>query len=193
MGFLELLRFSFSSLFYGVIATAATMTILFFLLKSLSNGITRSIAFYVTGVVLALLLVSNFSLLIGAAQAKSYTKAMEITLSQLIENCSGVVSTNESQQIFDILVDKYPLLGNYLQVADFGGNDISDLPQLMSTTIRKELNSFIWSRVWWSLGFIVLACVIAMLFDKGGRSRTTYQSFDDDPFSDTGYVGNNEF
>ena len=166
MGFFDLLRFSFSSLFYGVIATASIMAILFFILKTLSEGIVRSIPFYITGVILFILLTSNLMLLIGARQVQSTTESMELYLRQMTEGYQGIVSTNESQQVFDSLVEEFPLLGDYLQLADFGGNDISELPTLMSECIREEMSSFIWNRVWWIIGSIVVACVIAVCFEN---------------------------
>ncbi|MGM9798800.1 MAG: hypothetical protein ACI3ZY_14720 [Parabacteroides sp.] len=166
MGFFDLLRFSFSSLFYGVIATASIMAILFFILKTLSEGIVRSIPFYITGVILFILLTSNLTLLIGARQVQSTTESMELYLRQMTEGYQGIVSTNESQQVFDSLVEEFPLLGDYLQLADFGGNDISELPTLMSECIREEMSSFIWNRVWWIIGSIVVACVIAVCFEN---------------------------
>ena len=166
MGLFDLLQFSFSSLFYGVIATAAIMAILYFLLKLLSEGIVRSIPFYITGVILFILLSSNLTLLIGARQVQSATESMELYLRQMTEGYHGVVSTNDIQRIFDSLVEEYPLLGDYLQLADFGGNDISELPTLMSQGIREEMSSFIWGRVWWIIVSIVLACFIAICFEK---------------------------
>lgn len=170
--FFSLLSTGVSCVFYGIIATAAIMAILYFVLKSLSQGIVKSIPFYITGVILAFLLTCNLSIVIGAFQVKETTEAMEVSLRQLSETVSGVVNANESQEIFDFLVDQYPLLGNYLQLADFSGNNVTDLVFAMPQEVRSEMNDVIWSNLLWALVYIVIACLVVMIFDKGqGRKR----------------------
>ena len=77
--FFSLLTTAFSCIFYGVITTAVIMSILYFVLKSLSKGIVQSFPFYITGLILAFLLICNLSVLIGAFQVKSTTEAMELS------------------------------------------------------------------------------------------------------------------
>jgi hypothetical protein len=172
--FFSLLGTGISCIFYGIIATAVIMSILYFILKSLSKGIVKSIPFYITGVILAFLLTCNFSITIGAFQVKASAEAMEMSLRQLTERMSGVVNANESQAIFDVLTDEYPMLGNYLQIADFSGNHVDDLALAIPNEVRNEMNDIIWSNLLWTLGYIVMACIVVMIFDKGqGRQAMT--------------------
>ena len=175
--FFSLLSTGISCIFYGIITTAAIMAILYFILKSLSQGIVKSIPFYITGVILAFLLICNFSIAIGAWQVKESTESMELSLRQFAEQASGVVNASESQAIFDMLVDDYPMLGNYLQLADFSGNHVADLIFAMPQEIRSEMNDVIWSNLLWTLGYIVVACIIAMVFDKG-KGRKAMADYD---------------
>ena len=176
--FFSLLGTGISCIFYGIIATAVIMSILYFILKSLSKGIVKSIPFYITGVILAFLLICNFSIAIGAYQVKDSTDAMGLSLKQLTENAYGFVNANESQAVFDILIDEYPMLGNYLQIADFSGNHVSDLAMAIPQVVRKEMNDVIWSNILWALGYIVMACVVVMIFDKG-KGRKAITDYDD--------------
>lgn len=171
--FFSLLETGVSCVFYGIIVTAVIMSILYFILKSLSKGIVKSIPFYITGVILAILLVCKFSVVIGAFWVKDSTSSMELSLKQLTENAYGVVNVNESQAIFDMLIDDYPMLGNYLQLADFSGNHVVDLAFAMPQEVRSEMNDVIWSNLLWALGYIVVACVVVMIFDKGMYSQKT--------------------
>ena len=175
--FLSLLATGISCIFYGIIATAVIMSILYFILKSLSQGIVKSIPFYLTGVILALLLICNFSIAIGACKIKESTDAMELSLRQFTEQISGVVNASESQAIFDMLKDDYPMLGDYLQLADFNGNHVADLAFMIPQEIRIEMNSVIWSKLLWALGYIVVACIVAMIFDKG-KGRKAMADYD---------------
>ena len=53
------------------------------------------------------------------------------------------------------------------------GNAVSDLAESIHETMSDYLNSYIWHRVWWILGMIVVACVIVMLFDRGDNSTSS--------------------
>lgn len=154
------------------------MSVLYFILKSLSKGIVKSIPFYITGVILAFLLICNFSIVVGASQVKQSTEAMEMTLHQLSEQVSGIVNASQSQEIFNFLVDEYPMLGSYLQVADFSGNHVADLALAMPEEVRKEMNDVIWSNLLWALVYIVVACVVVMIFDRG-QGRKVVVNYDD--------------
>ena len=60
MNFFLLLTDAFSCFLYGIVVTAVIMVILYFVLKTLSQGIVRTPVFYITGVVLAVLLQEYF-------------------------------------------------------------------------------------------------------------------------------------
>ncbi|MBE6259701.1 MAG: hypothetical protein E7107_02585 [Prevotella sp.] len=168
MAFFSLFTTAFSSVFYGVIVTAVIMAILYVILKTLSQGIVQSLPFYVTGVVLAILLVIQLSLMIGAFQAKESADSAEIYLSQLLEGSYGTVSAQDSQRVLDTITEEFPLIGTYFGVANFSGHDVSELSSSMHETMIGYLNSYIWHRVWWILGMIIVACFMVMLFDKRG-------------------------
>lgn len=166
MTFISLITTAFSSVFYGVIVTAVIMAILYVLLKMLNDGIVQSIPFYVTGVVLAILLIIQCSLMIGAIQAKDTTEAVEIYLSQMVEGNYGTVSAQDSQKVMDAITENFPIIGSFIDIADFSGHDISNLPKVMRNSMEEFLSSYIWHRVWWILGIIATACLIAICFRK---------------------------
>ena len=171
MTFYSLFTTAFSSIFYGVIVTAVIMALLYVLLKTLSEGIVKTPVFFVTGVVLAILLIIQSSLMIGAIHAKDAVDSAEIYLNQLLENSYGTVGAQDSQKILDAVTEEYPIIGSYIGVANFSGNDVTNLAESMHETMISYLNSYIWNRVWWILGMIVVACLVVMMFDK--RSPTT--------------------
>ncbi len=170
MNFFLLLTDAFSCFLYGIVVTAVIMVILYFVLKTLSQGIVRTPVFYITGVVLAVLLLIQTSLMIGAIQAKDAVDSALIYMNQLLENYSGIVGANDSQQILDAVTEEFPIIGVYLNLADFSGNAVSDLAESIHETMSDYLNSYIWHRVWWILGMIVVACVIVILFEKNSLS-----------------------
>lgn len=154
------------SIFYGIIVTIVVMAILYVILKSVSKSIVHTPVFYITGVILAILLVTQFSLMIGAIQAKEETHSAEIYLHQVLENKWGTVGAQDSQQIMDAITEKFPIIGTYIDIADFSGHDISEIPKIMHDLMIDYLNSYIWHRVWWCLGIIFTASMIVMLYDR---------------------------
>ena len=167
MTFFSLITTAFSSIFYGVIVTAVIMAILYVVLKSLSKGIVQT------------------SLMIGAIQAKDAADSAEIYLNQLLEDRYGTVGAQDSQRVLDAVTDEYPVIGTFFGVADFSGHDVSDLAKSMHETMIDHLNSYIWHRVWWILGIIVVACVIAVCFEKKGSNRTSTYYSDFERYTDS--------
>ena len=175
MMFFSLIGTAFSSIFYGVIITAAIMAILYVVLKSINDGIVRSIPFFATGVILAVLLVIQCTLMVGAIQAKGSIEAANIYLTQLLEGYSGTIGAQDSQEIFDKVTEQFPLFGTFIGYTDFSGHEISELPEVMTSTINDFFTSYIWHRVLWILGFILIGCFIPMLYDKRS-AKTTMRS-----------------
>lgn len=188
--YLSLINTAFSSIFYGIMATVIVMAILYALLSAISRNIVRSIPFYVTGIILAVLLSIQFSLMIGAFQAKYSVDAVNIYLNQLVENNEGIIGAQDSQTIFDRVTEEFPIIGSFVGYADFSGHEISELPNVLCTTINDYFITFIWHRVGWIVGFIVVGCLIPILlydkrdFNKRGRAgkkitRRSHASYDD--------------
>lgn len=166
MTFLSLLETAFTSILNGMVITAAIMAILYFVLKIISRNMVRTPIFFITGIVVALLLIVQISLMVGAIQAKGATDSAKIYLTQMLENSSGTVNAQESQVVMDKLTKSYPIIGVYLNLADFSGHDYSDLADSMYETMNSYLGSYIWHRVLWSLGIIIVGCLIVMMYDK---------------------------
>lgn len=179
MIFFSLLTTAFSSIFYGVIVTAVVMAILYAVLKALSKEIVQTPVFFVTGVVLAILLIVQFSLMIGAIQAKDAADSAEIYLNQLLEDNIGTIGARDSQRVLDAVTDEFPILGTYFGVANFSGHETSKLPESMHSTMISILNSYIWQRVWWIIGIIIVACIIAVCFEKKEYKDSNFGNYPD--------------
>lgn len=164
--FFSLLFESFSCIFYGVVLTAFIMATLFFLLKGLSNGVYRSVSFYITGVILAILLSINTTVIIGAFSVKNQTESMYLWLKQQLNGMEGFADIENSQLIGEKLNDNFPMLGCFFNLFDMSGYAISELPDVFCEMINSELNSIIINKILWSVGFIVAAMLVALYFAK---------------------------
>lgn len=166
MIFFSLISTAFSSIFYGIIATVAIMAILYAVLRAINKSIVQTPVFYITGAILAILLLIQTSLLIGAMQAKGTADAAQEYVSGLIENYQGVVDSRESRQAIDALTDEFPIIGNFVDLTAFYGRSIADLPTSIHATVVDFLNSYIWRRIGWLLGILFVGCLIVIMFAK---------------------------
>ena len=174
MTFFSLISTAISSIFYGLVVTAVIMALLYVVLKAISRNIVRTPVFYITGIVLAILLLIQTSLMIGAFQAKDAADSAEIYVSQLLENSFGTVGAQDSQRVLDAITEEFPIIGTDLGLADFSGHDVSDLAESMHETMISYLNSYIWHRIWWILGFIFVACLVVVLFENSKQNNRNH-------------------
>ena len=165
--FFCLLSEGFSCFFYGLLITAFIMATLYFLLKTMSRGTVRSIPFFITGSFLAILLIINMTVIVGAFTLKAETESIRLWLAQQLDGVYGTADVQSSQQIGDLLNEEFPLSECFLNLFDFSGHPIDELPQVFYEVINEEMTSVIWNKLLWSLGFIVAAVLIALYFDKG--------------------------
>ena len=169
--FLSLLGTGVSCIFYGIIATAVIMIFLYVLLKCIGRGIVRTIPFYLTGFVLFILVWIQMSLMIGAMEVEDKVDAVEVRIEQIMENFYGTLSATDSQLLLDRLNEEFPLMSLYVDTANFSGNNALTIASSMKEALEDYLDSYIWHRVFWSVGIIFIACFIAICFDKGNGGR----------------------
>lgn len=180
--FISLLSGGISSLLYGLICTGFIMTTIYFLLKNLSKGSIHSIPFFIAGIVLFVALTVNLTTIIGAFMLKGQTTAMQIWLTQQLNGMEQVAGIQDSQYIGEELIENFPLLGCFFNLFDLSGHSYSELPQAFYDLLNDELNGIIWSKTFWSLGFIIAAVLVALYFEKGNptqkrrNKRQTYVS-----------------
>lgn len=172
MAIYYLLTTAISSVFYGVLAAAVLMGIVYIGLYLLNSGIVKSIPFYITGGVLAILLTIQFSLMIGAFKADNVVDTTEETIRQVTRNVSNTLGANDTQQLLEIIKQEYPVIGIYISDCDFSGTSVQDIAGVVTQTIHDYLSGYIWRRVLWIAGFIISACAIAIVFREREANYT---------------------
>ena len=116
------------------------------------------------------------SVMVGAIKVNSATTAMEMWLNQYLYNVEGIADIKSSQEIGDLLNEEFPILGSYVNLFDFSGYSLRDVPTAMAEAVRDEMGDQIWSNILWTLAFIAAAVIISLYFDRGdteyaGRRR----------------------
>ena len=121
------------------------------------------------------LLIVQCSLLVGAIDAKGYSEPAKIYLNQVLEGKTGTIGAQDSLQIIDIINENFPIIGTYIGVAGFSGKVISEKSGALYDRIVDYLNTYIWHRVIWIIGIIVVACIIVVCFEKKEYALGSYE------------------
>ena len=173
--FIDILLHSIGNLFLGVILTIAGVVLMFVLIQSWYKNSQFSVGSYIAGACLFVFLSFQSVLLCGAVTVKSYTDDIEVLINGWVSNIpeSTAFSREDSQRILEGLVDEYPLVGRFVDTADFTGHTPSNIAASMMSELRSCMNYYMLRRVLWGLAFIIISAflVIKSMDTAGGYGR----------------------
>lgn len=164
-GLFELLRFSFSSIIWGILITAICLALFFFLIRGWYRNATFTPISYVIGFFLFLLLAFQCTMIVGAIKIINISPYYESQIQQLVGTYfppSQEITGQESEQVIDWLVTEYPILQHYFDSGEFTGYTAQQLPAVMGAEIRSFLRFYILRRLLWCLGFVIVGAVLVI-------------------------------
>lgn len=152
------------SLLLGVFLTILGIVLMFVLIRSWWRDSTFTPMSFVVGGILFFFLAFQAVLLCGAVTIKSYCDDVEMAIDGMVANVSDDIlfSTEDSQQILDRISEEWPLVGYYVNMADFQGHTSATIGSAMADELRSYMNWFILRRVCWSLAFVVVGAIIVI-------------------------------
>ena len=159
MGLLDLLRFSFSSLVWGILITVICLVLFFVLIRGWHKNAMFTPISYLIGLVLFILLSFQCTLIMGAIKIVNISDFYASEIQQLMQHYfhdNQEVTLQQSQQIIEGLVDAYPVLGHFFQSGEFTGYTAAELPEVMRAEICSFLKWFIFRRLLWCLAFVIV-------------------------------------
>lgn len=176
--FVELVKFSFSSIFWGLLIAVVCMALFFAAIKGWWKNAMFTPATYIVGAVLFILLTFQCILICGGIKIINITDAIQLETERIInENfLPGDLSMADADDVTKTLVRDYPVLGHYFNTGYFEGVTTETLPAAMADAVRDYMKGFIIRRLLWCLGFVVVGAVLAIktisLQNSMRRSRT---------------------
>lgn len=155
---------SMGSMLVGVVLTIIGIILMYVLIRLWWRNSTFSIASIAVGIILFFFLSFHSILLCGAITIKSYCDDVEFYVNKLVQNIPSTqaISTEDSQVILDHISEEWPLVGYYVNMADFHGHTSDTIAEAMSDELRSYMNWFIFRRICWSLLFVVVGAVIVI-------------------------------
>lgn len=87
---------------------------------------------------------------------------------------SEEVSLSQASDVIDKIIDEYPILHYYIGGGDFSGFTAKELPHAIAQELRSFMWWYIFRRILWCLGFVIVGaiCVIKTMSKSYSRQRT---------------------
>lgn len=160
----HIIRYSIGNLFLGVLLTVAGILLMFVLIRSWRRDSTFTPVSYIVGVILFFFLSVQTVLLCGAVTIKSYCNEVEYAINDWVKDApvGTVYNQAESQIILEQIMDQWPLVGYFVNLADFSGHTPETIAPAMAGELRSVMNHFILRRIGWSLFFVVIGAFIVI-------------------------------
>lgn len=166
MYFTGILHHALDCLFIGILLTVLGVGLLFFLIKGFYRNSTFTPLSLVVAFVLLILLSLQSIMLCGAVKVKSMSDDVRMAINQCLPeywiNKAVEITPAEGQELLDHVIDEYPLVGYYVDMADFKGYDTTNIADAMTDEMNSFMNKFIWKRVGWCLLFIITGAFIVI-------------------------------
>lgn len=170
MKYLDLLSTATDCVLYGLLLTAVTMLILYFLLQAVSKTCVKTIPFYLAGIVLAPLLVVQNTLLVACFQALGMVEAVEIDIQHIVGTYNqAAMGMQETQTVLQQVGQDFPLIGWFANLTNLEVDNAQNLAFEMTSLLKDYLTTYLWKRIGWCAAFIVMAVLIALLADKRNK------------------------
>jgi hypothetical protein len=164
----DILKYSFSSVIWGILIAVACMTLFVFLIKGWYKDATFSPISYVVGAILFMFLSFQCVLIVGSLKILDTTDYYEMEITRIVDSTYDSVdevSMGQADEIIQVIIDRFPLLQYYISGGEFSGFTAKELPHAMADELRSFMHWYIFRRILWCIGFVIVGavCVIRSL------------------------------
>ena len=164
----DILRYSFSSAIWGVLIAIICMALFVFLIKGWYKDATFSPISYIIGAILFMFLSIQCVLIVGSLKIISTIDYYETEISRIVDNkydATDEVTKGQADDIIQVIIDRFPILHYYISGGQFSGFTVKELPHAMVDELRSFMRWYIFRRILWCLGFVIIGavCVIKSL------------------------------
>ena len=172
----DILRYSFSSVFWGILIAVACMALFVFLIKGWYKDATFSPVSYVVGALLFLLLSFQCVLIVGSLKIIDMSDEYERQITTIVESAYSPldeVTQSQASDIIDAIIEEFPILHYYVSGGEFSGFTAKELPHAIAQELRSFMRWYIFRRILWCLGFAIVGalCVIKSMSRNYAKQR----------------------
>ena len=172
----DILRYSFSSMIWGILIAVVCMALFVFLIKGWYKDATFSPISYAVGATLFLFLSFQCILVVGSLKIISMTDEYEQRITSIVESAyspSDMVSMPQASDVIDTIIDEFPILEYYIGGGEFSGFTAEQLPHAMADELRSFMRWYIVRRILWCLGFVIVGAICVIRSMSKTRNKKT--------------------
>lgn len=162
MALFDILRYSFSSIIWGILISVVCMGLFVFLIKGWYKDATFSPISYIVGALLFFLLSFQCVLVVGSLKIIDMSDEYESRISTTVDNVyspSDEVSLDQASDVINMIIDEFPILQYYIGGGEFSGYTAQELPHAIAQELRSFMRWYIFRRILWCLGFVTVGAV----------------------------------
>ena len=138
------------------------MALYVFLIKGWYKDATFSPVRYVVGAILFLFLSFQCIMIVGSLKIIDTTDYYEAAIANIVDSsydASDEVTMGQADNIIQVIIDRFPLLHYYIGGGQFSGYTAKELPHAMADELRSFMRWYIFRRLLWCLGFVIVGAV----------------------------------
>lgn len=172
---LNILRYSAGSIIWGILLSIFCLALFVLLIKGWYKDASFSPISYLVGCVLFLFLAFQCILIIGSIKIIETSDYYETQISRIVEYMlpqTDMVSARQSDDIIKELIEEYPLLRYYISGGEFAGFTPAQLPHAIVSELRVFMRWYIFRRILWSVGFVIVGAIIVIKSLSRNHSST---------------------
>lgn len=176
------------------------LSLFFVLIKGWCRNATFTPASFLCGGVLGILLIFQSVLICGSLSILDMVNSCEEYMIQMVVpyvNSLGnsVVTAEDRNELTGEIISQFPLLEYFIVEDTFSNLTISELPSAIAEECRSYFHWYIFRRVMWSLGFVVVAAIVVIKTMDKSYTHHRYSSYNSEysDYSDCGGFGNDDF
>lgn len=180
---LDIIRYASGSIFWGFLIGAGMLAIFFFLIKGWYKNAVFTPVSFICGGILGVLLIIQCTLTCGALSIISMTDVFEEYMTELVTPYvymygDRMATIEEGDEMISSIVRQFPLLSHYVDSGLFAGYTVAQLPSVIAEECRSHFQWYIFRRILWSLGFVIVAAVVVIktMDTSSSRRRNMPQS-----------------
>lgn len=160
----NILMYSMGSMFLGILLTILGIILMYVLIHLWWKNSSFTPMSFLVGGILFFFLAFQSILLCGAVTIKTYCDDIELAIDDMVMGLPEVMelTKEDSQTILDEISEQWPLVGYYVDMADFRGHTPLNIASAMADELNHYMNLFIWRRVGWSVLFVVIGAFIVI-------------------------------
>ena len=161
----DILRYSFSSVIWGIIIAFVCMALFVFLIKGWYKGATFSPVSYVVGAILFLFLSFQCIMIVGSLKIIDTADYYETEIASIVNSAydsANEVTMGQADGIIQEIIERFPILHYYICGGEFSGFTAKELPYAIVDELRSFMRWYIFHRLLWCLVFVIVGaiCVI---------------------------------